>query len=135
MKKNELVISSSEKQEVLNITDRIKTALSDYDDGLIVITIPHTTAALIIGEDDEELRKDYLTVSEKLLLPLGPFKHIRNNNPNAAAHIMSSAFGTNISLPLRDGTLDLGKYQNIIFIELDGPKERTINLNIFSTVK
>ena len=58
--------------------------------------------------------------------PFEPFKHHRNDNPNAAAHIISSFAGTQLVLPVVDGELVLGTWQRLILIELDGPKTRTI---------
>jgi secondary thiamine-phosphate synthase enzyme len=70
--------------------------------------------------------EDYETVAAGLPAPFEPFKHHRNDNPNAAAHIISSFAGTQLTLPVERGTLVLGTWQRLILIELDGPKTRTI---------
>ena len=88
--------------------------------------MPHTTAALIIGENDPEMLEDYEKVAVELPAPFEPFKHHRNDNRNAAAHVISSFAGTQLTLPVEDGKIVLGTWQRIIFIELDGPKTRTI---------
>jgi secondary thiamine-phosphate synthase enzyme len=70
--------------------------------------------------------EDYEKVAAGIPAPFEPFKHHRNDNPNAAAHIISSFAGTQLTLPVEGGQPLLGTWQRIILIELDGPKTRTI---------
>lgn len=121
-----LTIRTDAKTEALNVTEIVARAVSGLDDGLLVIHLPHTTAALLIAEDDMELRRDYLRTAERWLERLRPFEHARNANPNAEAHLMSCVFGVNVALTLENGRLALGRYQNLILLEMDGPKERQI---------
>ena len=60
----------------------------------------------------------------RLLAPIEPFAHHRNDKPNAAAHLFSGLAGTQLLVPVRDGKMQLGSYQRIVFVELDGPRER-----------
>ena len=99
--------------------------------GLVHVSIPHTTAALFLAEDDQELREDFIKIATESLADLRPFKHIRKNNPNTEAHAMSSLFGTSLTVVVEDGKLQLGTFQNIMFLEMDGPKERTVNIRVF----
>jgi secondary thiamine-phosphate synthase enzyme len=122
MKKIE--IDTERSVQALDITDRV--AAETWPDGWLILSVPHTTAALIIGENDPEMLEDYEKVAVELPAPFGPFKHHRNDNPNAAAHVISSFAGTQLLLPVEDGELVLGTWQRLIFIELDGPKTRTI---------
>jgi secondary thiamine-phosphate synthase enzyme len=70
--------------------------------------------------------EDYEKVAAGLPAPFEPFRHHRNDNPNAAAHVISSLAGTQLILPVEGGELGLGTWQRIILLELDGPKTRTI---------
>jgi len=119
-----LQIDTERSVQALDVTDLV-TAHA-WPDGWLVLSVPHTTAALIIGENDPEMLEDYEKVAVELPAPFEPFKHHRNDNPNAAAHVISSFAGTQLMLPVESGELVLGKWQRIIFIELDGPKTRTI---------
>jgi len=87
---------------------------------------PHTTAALLLGEDDAELRRDLVRAADRWLRDCGPFSHIRKYNPNAEAHILSAFGGNGLVVAVENGRLDLGAYQNALLLELDGPKEREI---------
>jgi secondary thiamine-phosphate synthase enzyme len=122
MRKIEVVTERS--VQALDVTDRITGQA--WPDGWLILSVPHTTAALIIGENDPEMLEDYEKVAVELPAPFEPFKHHRNDNPNAAAHVISSLAGTQLLLPVEGGEVMLGTWQRIIFIELDGPKTRTI---------
>jgi secondary thiamine-phosphate synthase enzyme len=110
--------------QALDVTDAI--AAHRWPDGWLILSAPHTTAALVLGENDPEMLEDYERVAAGLPTPFEPFKHHRNDNPNAAAHIISSFAGTQLILPVERGAIRLGTWQRIILIELDGPKSRTI---------
>jgi len=129
--KRSLEIESTDRNWIDNITSLVQDAVKDVVSGLAHVSIPHTTAAIFLAEDDEELREDYLKIAASWLADLRPFKHIRKNNPNTEAHVTSSEFGTQVTLVVENGKLDLGTYQNIMFLELDGPKKRTVNVRVF----
>jgi secondary thiamine-phosphate synthase enzyme len=120
-------IATSKKTEVLNVTAQLAAMIGPVEQGLAHYSLPHTTAALILCEDDEELREDIVKVAETLLADLRPFKHIRKNNPNAEAHIFSALAGTSLVVSIAQGQLVLGTYQNILLLEMDGPKTRQIS--------
>lgn len=130
--KKKLTVKTNEPKEVLNVTEVIADEVRDVQRGLLLVSIPHTTAAIFLAEDDAELREDYIKVAENTFAGLRPFKHIRKQNPNTEAHVFSSLFGSSLTLLVEDGTLGLGTFQNVLFLEMDGPKERTLELNLFS---
>ena len=119
-----LEVRSAKSIHAIDVTDLISAEV--WSDGWLIVSVPHTTAALIIGENDPEMLEDYEKVAAGLPLLFEPFKHHRNDNPNAAAHIIPGFAGTQLMLPVEDGQLGLGTWQRLIFIELDGPKDRTI---------
>lgn len=119
-------VETRNKAEIINVTQQIAALVSDVEDGILFLSVPHTTAALMICEDDPELREDVLKVVENLFADMRPFKHLKKNNPNAEAHIFSALAGTSLVVAVENGQLDLGTYQNLLFVELDGPKTRKI---------
>jgi secondary thiamine-phosphate synthase enzyme len=72
--------------------------------------------------------EDYERVARDLFATWEPFRHRRNDNPNAAAHLLSSIAGTQVLLPVREGSVVLGTWQRVLLLELDGPKTRRIDL-------
>lgn len=125
-----IIVQTQEHTEVVNVTEQLADIGKEVQEGLALFYAPHTTVALLICEDDDELRRDLVQVAETLLAPLRPFEHIRNNNPNAEAHLISALGGTSLMVPILDGKLDLGTYQNILLLEMDGPKSRQIKFSL-----
>ena len=125
-----LSVQSHQAVEIINVTAALHDLVAGVDDGLALFYIPHTTACLIINEDDEELRADFVKVAENWLAGLKPFKHIKNDNPNTQAHVLSAFGGNQVAVAIAAGQLDLGRYQNILLLEMDGPKQREIRCQI-----
>jgi secondary thiamine-phosphate synthase enzyme len=119
-------VRSDRRIQAIDVTDALLERR--WPDGYALLSVPHTTAALIVGEADPEMLSDYERIAAELFAPYEPFRHHRNDNPNAAAHLVSSLAGTQLTLSVKDGRLVLGTWQRIILLELDGPKERTISL-------
>ena len=111
--KHTIDIRTAHKIEVLNVTQQIADLVRGVEDGLAYISVPHTTAALIINEDDAELRVDIANTAAHLLDDLEPFTHARKGNPNAAAHIFSALAGASLTLAVEGGRLD-GTYAAIV---------------------
>ena len=127
-----ITISTQYKTQVIDVTEQCKSMMGTAN-GIALFSVPHTTAALIICEDDEELRADIVKIAENWLAPLRPFQHIRKNNPNTEAHIMSSFAGTSVMVGIHDRKLLLGTYQNILLLELDGPKDRQLQCAVIAS--
>jgi secondary thiamine-phosphate synthase enzyme len=128
-------VQSARSIDVINVTSRLAGLVRDIDDGLALFYAPHTTVVLLVSEDDDALRRDLARVASSLLAPLRPFEHVRNDKPNAEAHIISALGGTSLVIPVTRGELDLGTYQNILLIELDGPRNREIHCKKISRAK
>ncbi len=120
----EIELASHRAHEAIDITYRL--AMLAHPDGFAWIACPHTTCALVICEADSDMLADIEKATSRLFAPLEPFLHHRNDKPNAAAHLWSSLAGTQLLIPIRDGRMELGAYQRIVFVELDGPREHRI---------
>jgi secondary thiamine-phosphate synthase enzyme len=121
-----LKVPTNAKTEVINVTALLEPLAGRVGDGIVVVSTPHTTAALLLCEDDDELREDIVKAAESMFAPLRPFKHIRNNNPNTEAHLVSALANTTLTIVVQDGKLQLGTYQNVLLLEMDGPKVREL---------
>lgn len=121
---NEFVVDTTRRVEAIDVTDRIPLAA---DASFVWVAIPHTTAALIVCEADEDMLADIERVAAELPAPLAPFRHARGGNANAAAHLVSALAGTQLIVALDDeGGLSLGRWQRLVLLELDGPKRRRV---------
>ena len=119
--------------EVLDITDEVKqvVASSAITSGLCAVYTPHATAAITINEnDDPNIGVDFLTALRKLVIEHDGWLHDRIDD-NAAAHIKSALIGPSETIPVADGRLVLGTWQNVFLCEFDGPRgERKVVVTV-----
>ncbi len=128
----EIEIKTTKHQEILDITEKIKNLIknSGINKGICNIYARHATAAIIINEgDDPNVKTDLLNVLNKIVPKKGNYLHDRIDN-NAQAHMLSSVLGCSVNVPFQNGVLLLGTYQAIMFVELDGPRTRTIVVSL-----
>ncbi len=104
-----------------------------WPDGLLAVSVEHTTAAIFLGESGAEMFADYERVAIGLVERHGPFQHEVWNPGNAQSHVLSSFLGTQLLLPISQGRLDVGTWQRIILLELDGPRRRSIAVASLAT--
>lgn len=123
----EIEVASNRRVEAQDITELVRT--QELQDGFLWLSCLHTTCALLLNEADEELFEDLERTAEELLAPFEPFSHTREDNPNAAAHLFSSLLGSQLLVRTQYGELQLGTYQRILFLELDGPRQRRVLLD------
>jgi len=129
----QFAVTTEQKTQVIDLTVQCQSMIGAVEDGVAVFHLAHTTAALILCEDDADLRTDLLNVAENWLREMRPFRHARRSNPNAEAHILSAFAGAALTVPIVGGRLALGTWQNILLLELDGPKQRKVNCAIIGT--
>ena len=119
----ELKISTHQKIELIDITEAVEKEI-DKSAKAILVFVPHATAGILINENEENLKTDFIRFFEKIS-SLGPFQHDKIDN-NAASHLGASFIGQSVVLPLESGRLKLGTWQRVFLVELDGPRERKI---------
>lgn len=123
-------IETSKKTETIDITERVaeKVKESKIREGICVLTVAHTTAAVFVNENaDPDVQRDLLTTLGRIVPEGGDYRHAEGNAP---AHIKSVLVGGDITLAIRDGELDLGRWQGIYFAEFDGPRTRSATVTV-----
>jgi len=123
----EFQIKTKKKIERHDITGKVAEAAGQLglEEGALLISLPHTTAAVTVGENwDEDVTGD---VQRALAawVPAVRFDHAEGNSP---AHFLSEAIGVSCLVPLEKGKPVLGRWQGIFLIELDGPRERRVRV-------
>ena len=112
------------REEFVDITRTIEEDVrsSGLKEGLCVVYVPHTTAAVTINEDADPSVKEDVLRQLKVLVPRdGNYSHGAGNSD---AHIKSSLLGVSQVIPIHEGRLVLGTWQGIFFCEFDGPRNR-----------
>lgn len=110
----------------VDITDRVGTVLRQTSarNGVCLIYVPHTTAALTINEGaDKSVMDDVLNMLDTIVPWQGAYKHAEGNS---AAHIKAVMAGGSAQVIVDAGKLVLGTWQRIFFLEFDGPRTRKV---------
>lgn len=125
-----LRVSTTNRTEFLNITSQVRNyvASSGVQEGICHIFVPHTTAGVTLNEAaDPDVQRDILNEMNKVI----PFEDsYAHREGNAAAHIKTTLFGSSVTVPIAEGRLALGTWQGIFFGEFDGPRSRSVYLQI-----
>jgi secondary thiamine-phosphate synthase enzyme len=123
----ELRVQSTRAREMIDITGEVAelARLAALPEGLCNVYVAHATAAIVINEnDDPNVCVDTLDALDKLV-PAGVWRHDRVDG-NAASHIQAAMLGPSETIPVQDGRLVLGRWQAIMLVELDGPRDRRV---------
>ncbi|MEW6593037.1 MAG: secondary thiamine-phosphate synthase enzyme YjbQ [Candidatus Hadarchaeota archaeon] len=125
----DLVISTRKSREILDITDEVLAAVreSKIKNGLLLVQLPHATAALVLNEDEGGLKEDLLNKLEDFAPQRGGYQHDRIDD-NAHAHLKSAFIGSSRVLPIVDGRVVRGTWQSFLVIEEDGPRTRKLTV-------
>ncbi len=125
-------LNTERRNQIIDITARVEKIVADsgVKDGLALIFVPHTTAAITINENaDPDVKSDILGYLEKLIPQNAGFRHSEGNSD---AHIKSSLVGCQVMVVIDDGRLVLGTWQGICFCEFDGPRRRNIIVKVIA---
>ncbi len=126
----EILVSTSSRVQLLDITARITEELADSSirNGVCRLYMPHTTAGLTINENaDPDVTTDMINGLEKLVPLAGNYLHAEGNSD---AHIKASLMGFSLMVPVIEGKLALGTWQGIYFCEFDGPRHRKLLISM-----
>ena len=128
MSRTEFNVKTHREEEFLDITEEVRAALRKLkaDNGICHVFVPHATAAIAINENaDPHIGEDILWALDKAIPRHAGYQHDRIDN-NAAAHIKASIIGPSESIPVSEGDLVLGTWQDIFLCEFDGPRNRRV---------
>lgn len=126
----EFSVSTHSRTELLDITVQVQKFVreSGVASGLLLLFVPHTTAAVTINENaDPSVKEDLLAELNRLIPFTGRYRHAEGNS---AAHVKSSLLGPSQTLLIEEGQLVLGTWQGVYFCEFDGPRKRTVLVQI-----
>ena len=131
-----LVLATSEPIQLLDITDDVQAAVrtSGVKDGIVTIVSRHTTAAVRIQEAEPLLLEDLVAFLRRIAPADADYRHndfrIRTHHmhpdesPNGHSHCLQFVLGSSESVPIMDGELQLGEWQRLFLVELDGPRPK-----------
>ena len=127
----ELSVRSERQYQVIDLTAEVARVVADSGlaEGLCHVYVPHATAAVVINEnDDPNVCVDTLDALDKLV-PAGIWRHDQVDG-NAASHIQAAMLGPSETVLVAEGRLLLGRWQAVMLVELDGPRERRVLVQV-----
>lgn len=132
-----LVVDTTARIEVIDLTDRLMALVRrlHVGEGLVHLFSMHTTCTVVVNEFQPALLADFKTFLEDIVSADANWRH---NDPqqsdcdrrNADSHLRAILLGHNLSLQLNGGEVVLGQWQRILLAELDGPRQRTVRVQV-----
>ena len=129
VKTNFIKINTSKNFEIIDVTSKVNE-LIDIENGIVSIFSKHSTSAIVVNENESGLLDDIEFTLSNLITDNYSYSHDRIDN-NARSHLKSFLLSSSECLPVKNGKLDLGTWQSVFFVELDGPRSnRTVTLTM-----
>jgi secondary thiamine-phosphate synthase enzyme len=128
--KQTIPVKTRSKTEFVDITRTVEDAIRSQgvDEGICMLFVPHTTAAVTINESaDPSVQSDILMVLNKIVPWKEAYRHMEGNSP---AHIKASIIGASELIAVEGGRLKLGTWQGVFFCEFDGPRSRKLHIRL-----
>ena len=129
----EIRLRTTRRSHVVVITREVREAVACRGSAVLVY-VPHTTAGVTINEHaDPAVARDLEGALERVVDDGWPWEHLEPGEENAPTHVRAALIGPSVVVPLRDdGSLALGTWQGIFFCEFDGPRDRTVYVQVLA---
>ncbi len=125
-----LTVKTHSQTEMVDVTPLVQQQVTEsaIDNGLCLVFVPHTTAAVTINESaDPAVARDILMVLNKIVPWKDAYRHMEGNSP---AHLKTSIIGSSETIAVENGRLVLGTWQGVFFCEFDGPRSRSMDIRL-----
>ena len=125
-------ITTKNRFDIIDITSQVQSCVtnSNVKSGIAVIFIPHTTAGVTINENaDNDVKSDLKNIFNNMIPKKNNYRHIEGNSQ---AHALSTLTSPSLTVIIEDGKLMLGTWQDIYFMEYDGPRNRKAYIQIIN---
>jgi secondary thiamine-phosphate synthase enzyme len=127
-----LFFTTKQRQEFIRITDDIQRIVeaSGVDDGMVLVSAMHITAGVYVNDWESGLIGDFQEWLEKLA-PAGlDYAHHQTGEDNADAHLKRTIMGHQVILPITNGKLDLGPWEQVFYAEFDGRRKKRVVVKV-----
>ena len=126
-----LTVATTRKDQIVDLTERVRQTLADArikESGACLVFAAHTTCAVTTADLDPGTDLDFLQALRHILPPL-TYRH-PHDPAHAPDHILAAIIGPSVIVPYAKGRLQLGTWQRIVLVELDGPRECTVTVTV-----
>lgn len=131
-------VATKQAMEFIDLTGRVETLAAEggIHAGLVNIQTLHTTTAIVVNEPDPLLLVDFGDLLARAAPKDAPYRHndmnvrtlVPGERPNGHAHCHALLLGLSASLNFAEGRLQLGRWQRVFLVELDGPRDREVSV-------
>ena len=127
-----LWFNTKKRQEFIRITDEIADIVkkSGVVEGMALVSAMHITAGVYVNDWEDGLIHDFGEWLEKLAPGGLPYRHHQAGEDNADAHLKRTIMGHQVMLPITNGTLDLGPWEQVFYAEFDGQRKKRVVVKI-----
>jgi secondary thiamine-phosphate synthase enzyme len=127
-----LWFNTKKQREFINITDEVEKALekSQIKEGLILVSAMHITAGVYVNDAESGLIADIEEWLEKLAPSRRDYRHHRTGETNGDAHLKNLLIGHEVVVPVTNGKLDLGPWQQVYYAEFDGQRRKRVLIKV-----
>jgi len=129
-----LSVKTNAKTELIDITSKVQSMVrqSAIIDGICMLYVPHTTAAVTINESaDPSVGEDIMMILNRIVPWEANYRHLEGNSP---AHVKAALVGPSEMIGIENGRLVLGTWQGIFFCEFDGPRNRKLHIRLIREI-
>ena len=130
---HEITVRTQSHTEFVVLDHEIQTIIdkTGVDQGVVYISVPHTTAGVTINENaDPDVVRDMTMILDRIVPWEGGYAHAEGNS---AAHVKASMMGNCTHVPIENGRLQFGTWQSVYFCEFDGPRQRKVWIQVISS--
>jgi secondary thiamine-phosphate synthase enzyme len=123
-----LWFTTAARQEFIRITDQVRAIVqqSGITDGMVLVSAMHITAGVFVNDDEPGLWEDIWVWLDRLAPESPAYKHHRTGEDNGDAHLRSLLIHHQVIVPITQGKLDLGTWQQIFYAEFDGQRRKRV---------
>lgn len=131
MDMDRICIQTQKGENIYDITHKISMLTNRVNlqkEGVCCVFVKHTTAGIVLCENEKDLLFDLQRVIQTLLCDLEPFTHCGHGVANGRAHLLSTLVGCSVMVPVRGKQLDLGPFQRVMLLDFDPGRQREIRI-------
>ncbi|MGI5819816.1 MAG: secondary thiamine-phosphate synthase enzyme YjbQ [Armatimonadota bacterium] len=127
-----LWFETKSKREYINITDEVEQIVADSGvrEGMVLVSAMHITAGVYVNDAEAGIIQDIDEWLEDLAPFRADYKHHRTGETNGDAHLKSLLIHHEVIVPITDGALDLGTWQQIYYAEFDGMRRKRVIVKV-----
>ncbi|HXG89751.1 MAG TPA: secondary thiamine-phosphate synthase enzyme YjbQ [Vicinamibacterales bacterium] len=127
-----LWFTTEQRQEFIRITDQVAAAVkkSGVTEGMVLVSAMHITAAVYVNDWEDGLIEDFQVWLEKLAPSGLAYRHHQTGEDNADAHLKRTLMGHQVIVPITNGTLDLGPWEQVFYAEFDGQRKKRVVVKV-----